>query len=50
LGNQTRESVIAAQKVFGLTPDGVVGADEEKLESCFDYAWWKPSSSAGKRK
>ncbi len=24
-GNQTRESVIAAQKLFGLTPDGIVG-------------------------
>ena len=24
-GNQTRESVIAAQKIFGLAPDGVVG-------------------------
>ena len=24
-GNQTRESVVAAQRVFGLTPDGIVG-------------------------
>lgn len=44
-------SVDAVEKATGLDFfNALDDSDEEKLESCFDYAWWKPSSSAGKRK